>query len=193
MASHFDLRIYQLQPNAGLGDSDLSQLIGRIPAKSILLIEDIDRAFPVVVKSGDKPQPGGPTMSGILNILDGLSAGKGLITFITTNNRQNIDQALLRPGRISCEFELGYATKEMAENLFKHFYSVGTSKTVEEIEALAVKFSDRLPDNSTMAELTNFLGLRMNTRDPEAAVEDLAERLLAERLSRNGGAEVKSQ
>ena len=41
------------------------------------------------------------TFSGLLNAFDGITGGKeGLIVFMTTNHKCNLDEALLRPGRI---------------------------------------------------------------------------------------------
>jgi mitochondrial chaperone BCS1 len=48
----------------------------------------------------------GISFSGLLNSIDGVIAQEGRLLFLTTNNVLNLDEALLRPGRIDCVHEL---------------------------------------------------------------------------------------
>ena len=50
------------------------------------------------------------SFSGLLNALDGVGAQEGRIIVLTTNHRAKLDAALIRPGRIDVEEELGLAT-----------------------------------------------------------------------------------
>ncbi|KAJ3562985.1 hypothetical protein NP233_g9229 [Leucocoprinus birnbaumii] len=181
MASHFDMKIHFLQPSSMMSDSNLRTLFQITPSRSIILIDDIDRAFPYVVE-GFKGDPSSRTLKGLLDALDGLGSGNpGVITFITTNNKQVIDEAVLRPGRVDVQIELGYATADAAKRFFEHYYSEGTTKRKEEVTTLAIEFSSQLPENSTIAELVNYLGFGKNLGNPELAVKDFAQRLLAQR------------
>ena len=52
----------------------------------------------------------GVTLSGLLNVLDGLTAPDSVIYLMTTNHHDNLDPALLRPGRIDYRCTMSYAT-----------------------------------------------------------------------------------
>lgn len=104
-----------------INDSSLTTLLGRIPARSILLLEDIDAAF-TRSTSRDNESTGAPdtskktagpekkeesdskastdtntlTLSGLLNALDGMQASESRILFCTTNHLERLDPALSR-------------------------------------------------------------------------------------------------
>lgn len=52
------------------------------------------------------------TLSGLLNFIDGLwsSCGDEKIIVFTTNHRDRLDPALLRPGRMDVHLEMSYCT-----------------------------------------------------------------------------------
>lgn len=50
------------------------------------------------------------TFSGLINALDGVRSQEGTILFMTTNHKEKLDPALLRPGRADRHFELNYAS-----------------------------------------------------------------------------------
>ena len=107
IASHLNLALYILNLNSIKNDSDLNEIIQHIPPKSILLIEDID-CFSV---SNDREKEinkkeDGLSLSGLLNVLDGLNSPDGVIYIITTNYPDSLDKALIRPGRIDHYYEL---------------------------------------------------------------------------------------
>ena len=63
------------------------------------------------------------TFTGLLNVLDGISASEGRLVFMTTNHRDALDQALIRPGRADVHVYIGNATVEQARQLFLRFFS----------------------------------------------------------------------
>lgn len=63
----------------------------------VILIEDIDHAY-------DTQNPG----DSLLNLLDGMRSIKDSVTIITTNNLDNINPILIRPGRIDKTFFLDH-------------------------------------------------------------------------------------
>jgi chaperone BCS1 len=101
LASHFGRRVYALNLGSIEGDNELIDAVSSVPESAILLIEDIDAAQADrrgPSKIGDKqPQP--LTMSGLLNVLDGVFSRDGRILVMTTNHEDKIDAALKRPGR----------------------------------------------------------------------------------------------
>jgi len=63
------------------------------------------------------------TFSGVLNALDGLVTKKGLIIFMTTNHRERlINEAFLRPGRISRQIEIKNANAKQIHAIFTLFF-----------------------------------------------------------------------
>jgi hypothetical protein len=62
------------------------------------------------------------TLSFILNILDGLDENDGRILIVTSNYFDQIDKALVRPGRIDIKLEMTNATIETINELYNHYY-----------------------------------------------------------------------
>ena len=82
-----------------MDDDDLNRALNDAPSHSIILLEDIDGIFKgreSVINQGSR---GRVTFSGLLNALDGVRSQEGRILFMTTNHREKLDPALLRPGR----------------------------------------------------------------------------------------------
>lgn len=103
LANHLHRDIYCLNLNCMEDDGRLPNTFGNIPANSVLLIEDIDKVFSgrENVKEGSKI-----TFSSVLNCLDGAFYKHGLVTIITTNHLDKLDEALLRTGRIDVKMEI---------------------------------------------------------------------------------------
>lgn len=103
-------------------DQTLLEGVRAMPANSILLLEDIDCAMTngrqAPKKDGDKDHL---TLSGLLNVIDGAATPEGRVTFMTTNRREDLDPALLRPGRIDTEIKFSHAAVEQIEELAKRF------------------------------------------------------------------------
>ena len=87
--------------------------------KTIMVFEDIDCIFKER-KSHDESK-NSITFSGILNALDGITSNENHICFITTNYKNHLDSALLRPGRIDYIMRFDYSTKEQIQEMFSDF------------------------------------------------------------------------
>lgn len=153
-----------------LNDKSLKQAISRVPERSIILFEDID-ASGASKKRVDKSQANvntgttktdssmnevfGVSLSGFLNVLDGFYAPDGVLFFMTTNHIDNLDPALLRPGRIDYKLYMGQATEQQKIALYKRFFP-------ETLLAEAEEFVRQRPSTETMAE---FQGLLLTKRN----------------------------
>lgn len=136
--------------NRSLDDESLMSLLNTAPMRSIVLMEDIDRAF-----SHDSRV----TMSGILNALDGVGAQEGRIVFMTTNHVERLDAALIRPGRADVKVEIGYVSHTQASQLFAKFYPL-SSKRIREA------FADALPEfRLSVAQIQSHLFLHRNSAE----------------------------
>jgi mitochondrial chaperone BCS1 len=115
IASHYDRQLVSLSLT-DMDDSALLRAWSEITATSIVALEDIDSVF-----SGRQPL-GELSFSALLNTLDGAGAVEGSITILTTNHREQLDPALIRPGRCDREFELGYLSAETCAKMFGCFF-----------------------------------------------------------------------
>lgn len=98
-------------------DDRLSHLFNALPEKSILLLEDVD-----AVSLEHAPGPARLTLSGLLNALDGVGSSEERLVFMTTNHRERLAPALIRPGRIDVQQLVGLASPAQARRMFLRFY-----------------------------------------------------------------------
>ncbi|KAJ7331414.1 hypothetical protein DFH08DRAFT_1083917 [Mycena albidolilacea] len=141
LAGELGLEIYFISlASPGVDDYSLAKLISDTPSRCILLIEDIDCAFPsrddededeepVLDKDGkpignrsQTPPRSAVTLSGLLNVLDSVSSEEGRLTFATTNHIENLDSALIRAGRMDVKIQYKFADSVQIEQVFKRFY-----------------------------------------------------------------------
>jgi chaperone BCS1 len=150
LAGHFRMNLYILNvSNARLTDDGLSWLLTRVPARSMLLLEDMDSAFQQRVKAVDVDNK--LSFSGLLNALDGAASKDGTLVFMTTNHLERLDDALVRPGRVDVPVEFTYATREQAIRMFGAFYFRQASLTMAE------DFAHDVAGRLTMAEIQQHL------------------------------------
>ncbi|XP_027178473.1 AAA-ATPase At3g50940-like [Coffea eugenioides] len=123
MANYLKFDIYDLELTDVRTNSDLRRHLISTANQSILLVEDIDCSIELTVKRPKKassasmfPQQYGQenwvTLSGLLNFIDGLwsSCGDERIIVFTTNHKDKLDPALLRPGRMDVHIHMSYCT-----------------------------------------------------------------------------------
>ncbi|KAJ7263450.1 P-loop containing nucleoside triphosphate hydrolase protein [Mycena rebaudengoi] len=204
LAGELGLEIYFISLAApGIDDYTLGRLIRDTPSRCILLIEDIDCAFPSREDDDDEPQldlKGNPipkepipprsqvTLAGLLNVLDSVASEEGRLTFATTNHIEQLDPALIRPGRMDMKIQYGLATSAQLEQMFDRFYpyndessaelgpsigcyfsSTGERLGAEVLAGLAKDFAEAIPAaRYSIAQLQGYLLSRKN--DPQAAV-----------------------
>ncbi|KAK7464358.1 hypothetical protein VKT23_006525 [Stygiomarasmius scandens] len=189
LAGELGLEIYSLSLASGfVDDSFLQQAASSIPKKSIFLIEDIDCAFPSREEIDDDTSsfmsgyPGFPsapfihspsrrsavTLSGLLNVIDGVGSEEGKLFFATTNYIDRLDPALLRPGRIDKKLQYGLATKEQAAALFLQFYPESQSQNLvpEDPEGLPEDMHRMLKSECPFAQIITQLSELFASRVP---------------------------
>jgi len=174
IAALFDYDIYCLSfTQIGLTDDDIKKAILQVPAKSLILLEDIDATL---IKTS-KDKHGGSIKDGILipqktialstllNILDGITTKFNTIFFVTTNHlellQELFDQSFFRSGRMDVIHEISYLNSSEVEEFFSHFYKNIYKKDVHvaKIEKYAMLFKAYL-DNISAHNATSYgLGL----------------------------------
>lgn len=123
IASECEANICVLNINAELKEEAMIEAISHVnedDKKSILVLEDIDCIF--VDRKPNDGLKNNITMNGILNCLDGFNNPEGLIVIMTTNFPKNLDDALMRCGRIDLDIELTNLDKYQAGKMFLSFF-----------------------------------------------------------------------
>ncbi len=100
-------------------DTTLMRGLSDIPSNSLLVIEDIDCLFS---PDDTRETKASISFAALINALDGVASSEGQIIIMTTNKRERLDQALIRPGRVDKEVEFENATTAQACELFQLFY-----------------------------------------------------------------------
>lgn len=116
-----------------LSDDRLTALLGELPRRALLLLEDIDAVF-----LGREPRTPSVKLSfnGLLNALDGVAAGEGgRVTFMTTNDLAGLDAALIRPGRADRHVLIGNATQAQVAGMLRRFWPHWTVTEAEQLAA----------------------------------------------------------
>ncbi|KAJ6256917.1 hypothetical protein Dda_7800 [Drechslerella dactyloides] len=132
------------------------------------------------------------TLSGLLNAIDGISSHEGRILIMTTNYRQLLDDALIRPGRVDMEIKFEHADIEVLEGIFRGVYADpddlpdfirGKEKMTDEeymrryhekLNKLAHEFASRVPSGKfSPAQVQGYL--LGHKSDPEEAMDCLDE------------------
>ncbi|KPA82201.1 putative mitochondrial ATP-dependent chaperone, putative,mitochondrial chaperone BCS1 [Leptomonas pyrrhocoris] len=142
--------------NRNLNDESLTSLLNNAHMDSIVLLEDIDRAF---------SNECNVTMSGLLNALDGVGAQEGRLVFMTTNHVEMLDPALIRPGRADVKIEVGLLDVDQSARMFRKFYPTAP-------DALVAEFGSAVPPHRiSAAQLQSHLFYYRD--DPVAATRAL--------------------
>lgn len=66
--------------------------------------------------------PDALNLSFLLNLLDGILETPGRVLIATTNHPEQLDPALIRPGRIDLDIEVGYCNTEMVTEMLSGFF-----------------------------------------------------------------------
>jgi chaperone BCS1 len=111
------LNLCVLSINKNLTGSKLTGLVNSLPKRALLLIEDID-----CCSTNGRDSDDILSFSELLNAIDGILSGEGRILFMTTNHKDKLDPALIRPGRCDVQFEIKNASESQARRLFFRFF-----------------------------------------------------------------------
>ncbi|KAF9882989.1 hypothetical protein FE257_004359 [Aspergillus nanangensis] len=206
-------------------EDDLMSLFQDLPRRCIVLLEDVDCAGMTQMRdpqsNKNKNEPGngnignrknskkeddaelkGISLSGLLNVIDGVAASEGRILVMTTNHAETLDPALVRPGRVDMSINFTFAHHADVKQLFLGIYSTlegdlysvrnslnprtNEKKKIvckippapwqrlsqEAIDALGEEFATNIPEGEFTAAEIQGYLLHYKT-DPERAVEEV--------------------
>ncbi|XVF59680.1 hypothetical protein PTKIN_Ptkin07bG0295300 [Pterospermum kingtungense] len=215
MANHLKFDIYDLGLTSVRSDTELRETLLSTTNRSILLIEDIDCSSEVLERHiGNKnkqqrAKAGQLTLSGILNCIDGLwsSCGDERLIVFTTNYKDRIDPALLRPGRMDMHINMSYCTTDGFRLLASNYLGIGSKYNpffreidglLESTETTPAEIAEELmkneDSNAALRGLVNFLKRKRDEADEtknNATLQSSIQRLNAivsrvKRLKTNG-------
>ncbi|CAG9953437.1 unnamed protein product [Clonostachys rosea f. rosea IK726] len=129
IAGALDMDIYVVSI-PGMNDEKLNDLFSALPDKCVVLLEDIDAAGATWSRDSDaddsdsdletRSPKKGVTLSGLLNVLDGVSSQDDRILIMTTNHPEKLDDALTRPGRVDLKIAFQLVNESIANEIY-HF------------------------------------------------------------------------
>jgi len=191
LAGFFGLELYLCHLPSIQEDADLQKLFAALSPRCMVLLEDIDAVG--VKRSPDDDDEDEEekkdtynhsrsrcTLSGLLNVLDGVASQEGRIVLMTSNHADKLDKALIRPGRIDKMIFLGNISPRSAELMFLRMYAPENMPATilskfedQDLEKLAHDFSSKIPDGIfTPAQLQGYL---LNRRtSPSKATEEIS-------------------
>jgi mitochondrial chaperone BCS1 len=149
VAGLFKLKIYMVHLNSNtLTEDGLAALFQWLPRKCIVLLEDVDSAGMTASrrselekgtrsnindlgkcvkdkakKAKEEDKKAIISLSGLLNVIDGVAAQEGRILIMTTNYLDQLDSALIRPGRVDFSIGFGHADSATVREIFCRIYS----------------------------------------------------------------------
>ncbi|KAJ5625427.1 hypothetical protein N7510_001736 [Penicillium lagena] len=200
------LRLYLLNLNSRALDEDsLMSLFAELPRRCIVLLEDVDtagithsRGKTATAKdpsnaddqqrppdelinpelSSDETEKDGITLSGLLNVIDGVAASEGRILVMTTNHEDKLDAALLRPGRVDMSIAFGFTSRADIEELFGSIY------ITMERDLPRMSPARRLSNSSTKSASTSSDTVVVERPEPKKEFNDKEKEDQKERASR---------
>ncbi|KAF4968648.1 hypothetical protein FZEAL_10358 [Fusarium zealandicum] len=197
IAGEFGLDLYEVKIPSVATDADLEQMFQEIPPRCVVLLEDIDAVW-VDRSSADKHTQDGNnapncTLSGLLNVLDGVGSQEGRIVVMTTNHPEQLDSALVRPGRVDMKVLLGNISRKSAEEMFIRMFSPDlgctTDLDMQEIEELATHFASKIPEDTfTPSLLQGYFQLHLES--PQNAASGI-EAWVTKELEKNSDKEFE--
>ncbi|KAJ4423908.1 hypothetical protein N0V82_001494 [Gnomoniopsis sp. IMI 355080] len=189
LAGFFKMRIYIVSLSSiSSTEENLASLFAELPRRCVVLLEDIDTAGLTHTREEDRSQDTNDaddhapkqglrgsdkgntnnnnnnafrlSLSGLLNILDGVASQEGRVLIMTTNHLEKLDKALIRPGRVDMTVTFGLADTGMTAAIFRAIFAPleadnpsksGTNK-VEDAALEAEKLAKRLADEKVQRE-----------------------------------------
>ncbi|XP_027076157.2 AAA-ATPase At3g50940 [Coffea arabica] len=149
IANFLNFDIYDLELTEIRRNTDLRKLLVATANKSILVVEDIDCTIEFKDRLSNKAAAASSepesheeenkvTLSGFLNFIDGLwsSCGDERIIIFTTNHKEKLDPALLRPGRMDVHIHMSYCTPSGFRILAANYLEIKDHCLFKEIEEL---------------------------------------------------------
>ncbi|ESR51315.1 hypothetical protein CICLE_v10031756mg [Citrus x clementina] len=145
MANYLKFNIYDMELTSVYCNSELRRRLVSTSNRSILVIEDIDCSVKLQDRQNgecvEQSEYSKLTLSGLLNFIDGLwsSCGDERIIVFTTNHKNRLDPALLRPGRMDMHIHMSYCNPSGFRILVSNYLGINDHNLFPEIDELLTK------------------------------------------------------
>ncbi|KAF9667285.1 hypothetical protein SADUNF_Sadunf15G0006700 [Salix dunnii] len=128
MARFLSFDVYDIDISNVSDDSDLKMLLLQTTSRSVIVIEDLDRLLM------EKPED--VSLSGVLNFMDGIVSccGEERVMVFTMNSKDQIDQAVLRPGRVDVHIQFPLCDFSAFKSLANNYLGVKEHKLFSQVE-----------------------------------------------------------
>ena len=119
--------------------------------------------------SGDKLD-----LAGVLNVIDGVVDSPNRILIMTSNHPENLDPALIRPGRINKRLHLGFMTPDCASSMVQNLFPEASASEIvalqevlqsQDCKLVPAKLESMCAEHDTVASLTACLQNRSESAD----------------------------
>ncbi|XP_057788289.1 AAA-ATPase At3g50940-like [Salvia miltiorrhiza] len=184
MANYLNFDVYDLELTDIRSNSELRKLLISTANRSILVVEDIDASIDLSERKAKKAaeasqlthmyrryqsQEPKVTLSGLLNFVDGLwsSIGDERIIIFTTNHKEKLDPALLRPGRMDVHVHMSYCTPCGFRLLARNYLGI------TEHHPLVLKTGELIGSSKIMITPAEVGEQLLKSEDPELALQGL--------------------
>ncbi|XP_021767281.1 AAA-ATPase At2g46620-like [Chenopodium quinoa] len=137
MAKSLSYDVYDLDISKVSGDSDLKFLLLQTSPRSLILVEDFDKY--VAGKNTSSPSSSAAvTISGVLNFMDGVvnSCCEERVMVFTMTTKEDIDPAILRPGRVDVHIYFPLCDFNNFKNLASNYLGVKEHKLFSQVEEM---------------------------------------------------------
>lgn len=131
MANFLCYDVYDMNLSLVPSDSDLKSMLLQTTAKSIVVIEDLDRFL--------MEKPTAVSLSGILNFMDGILSSccaEETIMVFTMNSKENVDPIMLRPGRVDVHIQFHLCDFPAFKTLASCYLGVKDHKLFPQVEEM---------------------------------------------------------
>lgn len=159
LANNFKLNIYNIESQNYNNIYNIKQALMSIYKPCIINIEDVDTLVLNRTDINKKNEEKMNVLHNLLNLLDGSISTEGLIFILTTNYKENIDEALIRKGRIDLEIYMGYCDDEQLEQMVLNFQQDINSDEINNLK----KIKNDKGVCFTTADLENFFKINVDT------------------------------
>ncbi|KAL6004410.1 hypothetical protein ACLOJK_004963 [Asimina triloba] len=175
MAKFLCYDVYDFDLSRVENDADLKTLLFQTSGKSVIVIEDLDRFL--AEKSGKL------SLSGILNFMDGIYSccGEERVMVFTMNSKENMDPAILRPGRLDAHIYFPLCDFSAFKTLANSYLGVKDHKLFPHVEEVFQSGATISP-----AEIGEIL--MVNRSSPSRALKSVISALQSNVGGRGGGA-----
>jgi chaperone BCS1 len=125
------------------------------------------------VKRDEYTKKGTPPLSlgDMLNVMDGLLETDGMLIFMTANNIDTLNKAIMRPGRVDMKLKFEKCSTASVKKIIKAAYDIPTDQNCQELDTIDDD-DERFQKKWTPAEIQELCMQEKNTSDVISLLEN---------------------